>query len=473
MKKNVLFIALGTVLLTLASCNKSIYPDRSLFIKDGDPVPTVQLNHYKSVQLRPNQDPNMAVALAISGGGSRASNLGVGVMLGLEQITLKNGRNVLQEIDYLSTVSGGGFAGGAYINSLFEYHYTNILPRYKLQNYVNAFIQKDLKKSYLGAILKNYFNPKLWFTFADDGDALEKVIDNYVLGYKRRQKYKNLKNLPTRSITLGDLFIAKEDTAQVRFPMLFANGTVMDNMAIFPFSPDILQAYQICGCTHHCKKNDNIGVYDIPLSVGIKASGSFPVLISNTTLKSTYHPKRPYLHVVDGGLSDNYGYETALDVLKQDSLVQRKVIFIVDANNSRNMPTFSKKQKGRNMFKVYVALPASGLAAKSRTIKPEVMAESTVVEAEPIFFGFDALLLNNSADAPKKVAIKKEQKRLIEELKTNMEHISDSDLQVLYELLSAIGTKYTITPEEQELLLLGGQKIVFLQKDKILKALGE
>jgi hypothetical protein len=56
----------------------------------------VNLARYKSVQTRPGQNPDVAVAVAISGGGERAANYGVGVLLGLEAM------HALKEIDYLA-----------------------------------------------------------------------------------------------------------------------------------------------------------------------------------------------------------------------------------------------------------------------------------------------------------------------------------------------------------------------------------
>jgi hypothetical protein len=67
----------------------------------------VDLSAYTSQQLRAGQDGNVAVALAISGGGLRAGNFGLGVMLGLEQVSTARG-NLLAEVDYISTVSRGG-----------------------------------------------------------------------------------------------------------------------------------------------------------------------------------------------------------------------------------------------------------------------------------------------------------------------------------------------------------------------------
>ncbi|MBV6653775.1 MAG: hypothetical protein KI786_08475, partial [Mameliella sp.] len=65
---------------------------------------------------------------------------------------------------------------------------------------------------------------------------------------------------------------------------------------------------------------------------------------------------------------------------------------------------------------------------------------------------------------------KEEQERLIGILKSG-EEVSDQDRQILYELLTYIGTKYTIEPEEQELLLLGGQLLVRLRQVQLEAAL--
>jgi len=42
-------------------------------------------------------------------------------------------------------------------------------------------------------------------------------------------------------------------------------------------------------------------------------------------------------------------------------------------------------------------------------------------------------------------------------------------MQILYELCLNVATKYTITVEEQELMVLAGQKVVDMQKARILK----
>ena len=66
--------------------------------------------------------------------------------------------------------------------------------------------------------------------------------------------------------------------------------------------------------------------------------------------------------------------------------------------------------------------------------------------------------------------IKEEQKHLIS-LFRQQQPLDQRERQILYELLTHIGTKLTITDEEQELLLYAGQLIVKMREGEIRRAL--
>ena len=466
--KNILYLFGLFLCLLFASCSSKIYPDRSYFLKDGDEIPTVNLSNYRSVQERPNQEPDLAVAMAISGGGSRAACLGIGIMLGLEQIQMDDGQDALDQIDYLSTVSGGGFAGGAYIAALYDHRYFQRDNPFLLRAYVPRQIRKDLSHSYTGTLVKANFNPKLWVSLVDDGDALEKAIDDHVLGYKRRRGGKN-----RGSILLGDLFVPLDSAKEkVRYPMHFTNSSTINTMHIFPFTPHLLQTYKVNGYTHRLRiiEEDAINVFEVPLAVGIKSSGSFPALISNTTLRSDFNEERQFLHLFDGAMTDNTGYYTALDVLEQDN-APRKVLFVVDADALGNIYTFSKREKAYSMLKVVGRLPSSGLDARRATLLDDLETACKQLDVLPIYFSFNAFLQNNPVDPPEVIDLKVEQKRLILLMETKKEILSPEDQQILYELLTNIGTKYTIKAEEQKLLFLAGQQLVMMQQEAILEAM--
>lgn len=461
-----LLLLLGASLLS--SCSKTLYPDRTQFIKDGELAPTVDLNTYKSVQLRPGQDADLAVAVAISGGGSRAANLGVGIMLGLEDFKGEQYQNLLKEVDYLSTVSGGGFAGGAYLAALYDHIRLRPDEPFNFEYYVEQRVQKALAYSYAGTLVRAKFSPRLWFTHVDDGDALERAIDDQVLGYKVRRKTLGAE---APSIQLGDMFVPKNSDLPVRLPMHITNSSTVNTMQIFPFTPSILERHGIIGYTHRMQKEVEAfpASYTVPLAVGIKSSGSFPVLISNTTLISNHNEERPFLHLFDGAMTDNTGYYTALQVLKQEK-APRKLLIIIDADAVGNRYTFSEKEGALFSLGVAARLPSSGLDARRATLIRDIMNACTPERIQPVFFGFNVLLEGNTAEPPAVIDIEAEQKRLIALLQSG-EEVSDRDKQALYELMTYIGTKYTIEPAEQELLLLGGQLIVQLRHPELEAAL--
>jgi hypothetical protein len=62
--------------------------------------------------------------LSFSGGGVRAASFSLGVMQGLSSVTKPGEPNMLDSIDYLSTVSGGGYIGASLINGLAQADYT-------------------------------------------------------------------------------------------------------------------------------------------------------------------------------------------------------------------------------------------------------------------------------------------------------------------------------------------------------------
>lgn len=458
------------IFLLACGCAQKIYPDRSHFLKDGDLVPTVDLGYYKSVQERPGQDSSLVVALAISGGGARAANFGMGIMLGLEQIELAGGRNALAEVDYLSTVSGGGFAAGAYVAALYDHDYYRRPEPFRLSHYLERQIRGDLAFDYAGVLLRANLDPRLWFSRSDDGDALERAIDEQVLGFGRRRKNFGPK---APSLLLGDLFVPEGSSHPVRFPLHIANSSTLNTMHIFPFSPDILQCYQISGYTHRLRivRDDELDPYQLPLSVGIKASGSFPVLISNSTLRSQHSPERPYLHLIDGAMTDNIGHYTALELLKQEPDYRQKALLIIDADAIGNRYTFSKREAAVFSLKVMARLPSSGLDARRATLDKDLREICTQRDIHPVIFSFNILLHNNEAPLPEAFEWKAEQQRLIRVLKGHPLP-SNEDKQILYELLTNIHTKYSITKAEQELLLLSGQLIVRLMEQEIRDALG-
>ncbi len=311
-----------SIIIVMSSCSGKEVPSMEELEADNRKL-KIDLNNYKTQEHRigtgEGQDKDTVVIMAVSGGGHRSANFAMGVLLGLEEYVMKNGTevNLLNEVDYFSTVSGGGFAVGAYISEFYDHIYVRELPikdfrlvkeydKGKLgkkdKDYEDDNLMRNLERGYNNAILKCSLNhPLTLFSRFDRGDCLQEKIDEILLGSKSRKK----------SIRLKDVFVPNdkdhEDVAPV-FPYIFANATVYENKMMFSFTPEILDNINMIGYDHLVKEISLEGqsskkfAYDLPLSVAIKASASFPGYIPATTLTTDREGDEDYIHLVDNYL---------------------------------------------------------------------------------------------------------------------------------------------------------------------------
>ncbi|HEV2613955.1 MAG TPA: patatin-like phospholipase family protein [Gammaproteobacteria bacterium] len=286
--------------------------------------PNVDLSYYKPINTRPFQNPKIAIAVAASGGGYRAANLTAGVLMGLEQVTDPHLQgNLLQEVDYFSTVSGGGFGVGYYIASLEDFMETHdvngpFAPQFSFTNTMNNLPDiNPLDKDYSGQL----------FFGADRGQLIEESWANSIL------------KTAHGTLTLGDIFIPQNSTQQPQLPYWVTNSTIYQNAALLPFTPDVLAKYGVNTYSYDNKTNIITDYNKIPVAVGMAASASFPFALTPTTLGSSncVGSKECYLHLIDGGLSDNLGVYTALGLLRQDP-AKTKVLIVIDAYAGHTQP---------------------------------------------------------------------------------------------------------------------------------------
>ncbi|MDX1901054.1 MAG: patatin-like phospholipase family protein [Gammaproteobacteria bacterium] len=291
----------------------------------------VELDRYHA----PPHQKNLAIAVAASGGGYRAANLLIGVLLGLEKIKDGSGHNLLQAVNYYSTVSGGGFGVGYYITQMRNYslRHPNSLAAFSLNQSVSSMLAQDS----LGMIQPNPLRADLsdlLFFGADRGQVLEEKFNKTLLA------------TPRGGLKLGDIFIPIDQPRKAQLPLWVTNSTIYQNAAIFPFTPDVLARYQVINYFHNQTMTavsgdiqDENYASEVPVAVGLTASASVPVAITPTTLVSTACKGggECYLQLYDGGLADNLGIYTALSLLLQDNS-PIKVLIIVDAYTGEVSP---------------------------------------------------------------------------------------------------------------------------------------
>jgi hypothetical protein len=305
--------------------------------------PKINVDDYKVYHALDSDNNPVAIAVAVSGGGYRASNFALGVMSGMEQIKTNNkDKNLLQAVTYYSSVSGGGFAVGFYMSQYSKYlqEHAKSKDKSKLFSLTSA-ISSDIAGP-------NYLNLDLQESVGDFG-APNKSKYASLLQSGVLSRGPNLKPL-----TLGDMFISKNSDYDPKLPIWIINSTIFQNLAILPFSPNVLSEYKVTGYywDNILKKiaqppkdsKSKVYAYSFPMAFAVAASASYPFALPSMTLESSACKGPCYLQLYDGGLADNLGVINALDILQQDS-AKTKVLIVIDATQQEDQ-VFSESIKG-------------------------------------------------------------------------------------------------------------------------------
>ena len=262
---------------------------------------------YRYANPSRRKDPGKTIVyLAFSGGGTRAAAFAYGVLEELRDTEIQvDGISVslLDEVDTISGVSGGSFPAayyGIYGDKIFEEFEPNFLKR----NVQGALVLRTLLPWNLVMLATPMLNRS---------DLASSYYD--------------------KNIFSGATF---KDLAAVRGPWIHINSTDLSSGERFTFSQD---AFDVI-----CSDLDAL-----PISTAVAASSAVPMLLSPITLKNHagecgYEPpewvrniianrdsnprrartaenflrfsdakNKPYIHLIDGGISDNLGLRPAID----------------------------------------------------------------------------------------------------------------------------------------------------------------
>ena len=259
------------------------------------------------------KDKENLVILAFSGGGTRAAAFSYGVLefLRKTEVVGPNGNRarLLDEVNIISGVSGGSFtalAYGLYGDRLFA-------------DYEQRFLKRDVQ----GEIVARFLNPTYWGALWSTGWGRSELA---------AQLYDEIL---FNGATFGDL-------TRGAGPLILASATDISTGSRFLFTQRVFDV--ICS-----------DLNAVPLSRAAAASSAVPVVLSPVTISnyggtcnrvppawvkpfvgSDDPPRpaarairslkaeeafgdsvhRPYLHLVDGGVSDNLGMRGILDSLE-------------------------------------------------------------------------------------------------------------------------------------------------------------
>jgi len=292
---------LGLFLATLAGMGCAHYPTNHLL---------TQVSPEEGYRLKNpvgcDRSDELLLVLTFSGGGTRAAALAYGVLEQLAQTEITLGgrkRTLLDEVDAISGVSGGSFTAAYY--GLFGWKI--------FEDFETRFLKKNVQKD----LLLEAIDLRNWFRLSSSkfgrSDLAAEYYDKNIFEGK----------------TFGDI--------QARGgPLILINATDLVLGSHFTFTQDMFDL--ICS-----------DVARFPLSRAVAASSAVPGLLTPITLYNyagtcNYEPpdwikkaveepgasrrrtqlaqnfytyldpqKRPYIHLVDGGPSDNLGLRGAID----------------------------------------------------------------------------------------------------------------------------------------------------------------
>ncbi|MEY2680937.1 MAG: hypothetical protein RL661_1168 [Pseudomonadota bacterium] len=279
----------------------------TLYKPQNKPVKAVDSSTgYRQMNTRHGDPGDYLVMLAFSGGGTRAAALSYGVLKELRD-TLVDSRGkrvrLLDEVDSISSVSGGSFTAAYY----------GLFGDRLFTDYERVF----LKQSIQGALIKNLFDPSYWWKSVFSGfDRTEMAIEYY-----------------DNHIFEGKTFA---DIRLDQGPYIEINATDLGGGSRFAF----IQAYFDIICSD---------LSEFPIARAVTASSAVPIAFPPVVLRNhtgscdparsefvryilaetpnnarsaelqervkSYSnlKKHPYIHLVDGGVSDNLGLRALTD----------------------------------------------------------------------------------------------------------------------------------------------------------------
>lgn len=265
---------------------------------------------YERASDNPEDRQNL-VLLAFSGGGTRAAAFSFGVLETLRamQVTTRSGRKLraLDEVDVITGISGGSFtalAYGLYGDRLFD-----------------EYERRFLKRNVQGELIARAFNPFNWGALVSTGWGRSELAANlYDEILFDKATYADLRPEGPR------IFVGATDLAegtriifnQQNFDVMCADlrGFRLSRAAAASSAvPVLLSSVTIDNYGGTCD-------YRFPTWTKLFLDNPDPPRPAARTLRRLQElenyadrTKRPYLHLVDGGVSDNIGVRGLLDVL--------------------------------------------------------------------------------------------------------------------------------------------------------------
>jgi hypothetical protein len=295
--------------------------------------------------IAPAPDRDLLVGVALSGGGSRAALFGAAGLEALGRVRAPEGGSVLEQVAYLSSVSGGSIAAAYYASQKPSRETPVLTPEGALTDDYQTFFarfKEGVEQDIESALIWRQIGSFRWILNSSlAARSLAEILSERLLG----------------KMTFGDL---AQREARGDSPRLILNTTLYNNGRRFvlttlppdaghyDFFQDLREAMARRGqatdyppILHRRWESVlamtplDIGMDPCPvlLAGGVTASASFPPLVGPITFQ--VGDEERYWHTGDGGLYDNTGAESLLFVILkqlQEHKARRALLIAFDSS---------------------------------------------------------------------------------------------------------------------------------------------
>jgi NTE family protein len=291
-------LSVGLSLLLISGC-------ASYGVVDNKAETEIRPGHGYSLKMSGTRGSgDITLILAFSGGGTRAAALAYGVLLELRdtKVVIDGApRRLLDEVDAISSVSGGSFTSAYY----------GLFGERIFEDFEGAFLKRNIESELLHAL----FNPLSWFSSTG---RTEMAVSLYQQAVFHGKTFADMKAQggPLIVINASDLgYGMRFSFVQEYFDLLcselssypVARAVAASSAVPVLFNPVVVRNYSDCG---------DSGV--AWMKAAEQRSLENPELIEIVDGIKTYanKDKRRYIHFVDGGITDNLGLRALYEVVE-------------------------------------------------------------------------------------------------------------------------------------------------------------
>jgi predicted acylesterase/phospholipase RssA len=255
---------------------------------------------FANTPAQPGNSDDVFVILAFSGGGTRAAAFSFGALEALDQLKFNwhgSERSLLDEVDIISSVSGGSFTAAYY----------GLHGKAALKDFPEKFLYKNITLD-LGLSVLNPLNwPRLASADFSRIDLAAEVYDRELFGGATFRDLAAVHSRPFIVLNATDMtYVSRFEFTQDQFDFLFSD------LSSYPVAHGVAASSAFPGLL------TPLTVYDYQpapgyvrpqwLSDAADNRAAAPREYAYALAMGSYLGRdRPYVHLMDGGLADNIG----------------------------------------------------------------------------------------------------------------------------------------------------------------------